>query len=106
MPMEAVSPSPETPSARHGVVGQHGAGGDRGHAAVHAVEAVRAAHEVRRALGGAADAAHLHHALGLHAHLVHGVDDALGDGVVAAAGTERGLAAVQLRRCVTTNGAA
>ena len=54
---------------------------------------VRAAHEVGRALGRAADAAHLHHALGLHAHLEHGVDDALGDGVVAAAGAERRLAA-------------
>ncbi len=69
------------------------AGGDRRHAAVHAVEAVRAAHEVGRALGGAADAGELHHALGLDAHLVEGVDDALGDGVVAAAGAERGLAA-------------
>ena len=30
---------------------------------------------------------------GLHAHLVHRLDDALGDGVVAAAGAQRGLAA-------------
>ena len=30
---------------------------------------------------------------GCDAHLVEGVDDALGDGVVAAAGAERGLAA-------------
>ena len=60
---------------------------------MHAVEGVRAAHEVGRALGRAADAAHLHHALRLHAHLEHGVDDALGDGVVAAAGAERRLAA-------------
>ena len=93
MPMEAVSPSPETPMRGHGVVGQDGAGGDRRHAPVHAVEAVRAAHEVGRALGRAADAAHLHHPLRLDAHLEHGVDDALGDGVVAAAGAERGLAA-------------
>ena len=42
---------------------------------------------------------HLHHALGLHAHLVHGVDDALGDGVVAAAGAERGLAAAIVEHC-------
>ena len=60
---------------------------------MHAVEAVRAAHEVGRALRRAADAADLHHALRLNAHLVHGVDDALGDGVVAAAGAQRRLAA-------------
>ena len=54
---------------------------------------MRAAHEVGRALGRAADAAHLHHALGLNAHFKHGVDDALGDGVVAAAGAERRFAA-------------
>ena len=30
---------------------------------------------------------------GSHAHLTHGVDDALGDGVVAAAGAERRFAA-------------
>ena len=82
---------------RHGVVGQNGAGGDRRHAPVHAVEAVRAAHEVGRALRRAADAAHLHHALRLDAHLEHGVDDALGDGVVAAAGAERRLAAAILK---------
>ena len=58
-----------------------------------AVEAVRARHEVGGALGGAADAGELHDALGLDAHLVEGVDDALGDGVVAAAGAEGGLAA-------------
>ena len=44
------------------------------------------------ALRRAADARHLHHALGLDAHLVKGVDDALGNCVVAAAGAERGLA--------------
>ena len=57
---------------------------------------VRAAHEVGRALRRAADAAHLHHALGLHAHLIHGVDNALGDCVVAAAGAKRRLAAAIL----------
>ena len=72
---------------------QHGAGRDRGHASMHGIEAVRAAHEVRRTLGRAADAAGLDHALGRHAHFVHGVDDALGNCVVAAAGAQRGLAA-------------
>ena len=61
---------------------------------MHGVEAVRAAQEVGRALGRAADAGELDHALGLNAHLVHGVDDALGNGVVAAAGAERRLAAL------------
>ena len=44
-------------------------------------------------LGGAADAAHLHHALGLDAHLIEGFGDALRDGVVPATRAERGLAA-------------
>ena len=74
------------------MVGQQGSGCDRGHAAVHGVEAVGAAHEICRALRGAADAAGLDHALGLHAHFVHGVDDALGNRIVAAAGAKRGLA--------------
>ena len=77
----------------HGLVGQHRAGGHRGHASVHGVEAEGARHEVGRRFGGAADAAHLHHALGLDAHLVEGFEDALGDGVVSAAGAERCLAA-------------
>ncbi len=77
-------------------VGEHGAGGDGGHASVHGVEAVRTVHEIRGALRGAADAAELDDALGLHAHVIHGFDDALGDGVVAAAGAERGLAAFVL----------
>ena len=93
MPMEAVSPSPLTPSAISFVIGQHSAGGDRGHAAVNRVEAVRAAHEICRAFGRASNAAGLDHALRLDAHFVHGVDDALGDCVVAAAGAQRGLAA-------------
>ncbi len=78
---------------RHGVVGHDGAGGDGRHAPMHAVEAERTAHEVGRALGRAADAAHLHHPLRLDAHLEEGVDDALGDSVVAATGAERALAA-------------
>ena len=78
---------------RHQIaVGEHSARGHRSHAAMHRIEAVRAAHEVRRALGGAADAAELDHALRLDAHFVHGVDDALGNGVVAATRAERGLA--------------
>ena len=81
----------------HGVVGEDGAGGDRGHAAVHAVEAVRTVHEVGGALGGAADAAHLHDALRLDAHLPHGFNDSLRDGVVAASGAEGGLVAAVLK---------
>ena len=53
----------------HGVVGQDGAGGDGRHTPMHAVKCMGAAQEVGGALGGAADAAHLHHALRLDAHL-------------------------------------
>ena len=77
----------------HRMIGQDGAGGDRRHTPMHAVEAVRAAQEVGRAFGRAADAAHLHHPLRLDAHLIERVDDALADGVMAAAGAERALAA-------------
>ncbi len=81
------------------VVGQHGTGRNRGHAAVHSVEAVGAAHEIRRALRGAADSAGLDDPLGLYAHFVHGVDDAFGNRVVAAAGAQRGLAAPVVQNC-------
>src|SRR6185503_6853432 len=67
---------------------------DRRHAAVHGVEAVRAAQEVRGALAGAADARELDHLLGIDAHLVERVDDALRDRVMAAAGAQRRLAAL------------
>ena len=77
----------------HRAVGQQRAGRDRRHAAMHAVEAVRAAQEIGRALRRAADAGELHHALRLDAHLVERIDDALGDGVVAAARAKRRLAA-------------
>ena len=76
------------------LVGQHRAGADRRHAAVDGVEAVRAAEEVRRALARAADARQLDDLLGIDAHLVERVDDALGDRVVAAAGAQRRLAAL------------
>src|SRR3954467_15692115 len=52
---------------------------------------MRTAHEVSRALRRAANTAHLHHALGLHAHLIHGIDDALRDCVVTAPCAKRGL---------------
>src|SRR5580704_11209347 len=57
------------------------------------VEAVRAAHEVRRTLRRATDAGHLENTLGLDAHLIKGVNDALGNRVVAASGAQCGLAA-------------
>src|SRR5206468_9749055 len=74
-------------------VGTHRSSCDRGHASVDRVEAVRAVHEVCRTLRRAADPAELGYALGLDAHFVHGVNDALGDGVVSATGAKRGLAA-------------
>ena len=74
-------------------VGQHGAGGDGRRAPVHAVEAVRHAEEIGGRLGRAADAGELGHAPGLDAHLEEAFDQPLGDGVVAAAGAQRGLRA-------------
>src|SRR5208283_3903381 len=56
----------------------------------------RAAHEIGGALRRAANAAHLHHPFRLDAHLEHGVDDALRDGVVPASGAQRGFAATIL----------
>src|SRR6185312_8675379 len=67
-------------------VGQHGAGGYARHAAVDGVEPEGAAEEVRGRLAGAADAAELDEVIRLDAHLVAGINDALADGVVAAAG--------------------
>ena len=75
------------------LVGQHRAGRDRRHPAVHGVEPVRRVQEIRRALARAADARQLDHALGVDAHLEERVDDALGDRVVPAPGAERRLAA-------------
>ena len=70
------------------------AGRDGGHAAVHGVEAVRAAEEVGGRLAGAADARELRDAVRLEAQLERGLDDAAGDGVVAAAGAQGRLRAV------------
>ena len=54
---------------------------------------MRAVHEVSRALRRAADAAELRHALGLHSHLIHRVNDAFGNRVMPATRTERRLPA-------------
>ena len=71
-------------------VGGVGAGGERRHAPVHAVEAVRLAEEVRGGLGRAADAAHLRHAVRRDVELPEGLDQRRGDRVVPAPGAERG----------------
>src|SRR5262249_56086868 len=47
--------------------------------------------EIGGGLGGAADAGELGDLIGLDAELVEAFDHALGDGVVAAAGAQRGL---------------
>ena len=52
---------------------------------------MRLIQEVGRALARAADARELKDLLRVHTHLVKRVDDALGDGVVAASGAQRGL---------------
>src|SRR5271157_678867 len=58
------------------------------------VEAVRAAQKIGGSLRGAADAAGLDDELGLDAHLEHGLDDALGNRIVAASSAERGFSAL------------
>ena len=73
-------------------VRQHGPGPDRRHPAVHRVEAVSGAEEVRRALARAADARQLDDVPRIDPHLEERVDDSLRDGVVAAAGAQRRLA--------------
>ena len=65
----------------------------RGHAAMHAVEAVREAQEIRGRFRRAADAGELSDVHGIDAHLIEALDDALGNGVVPATGAQRGLAA-------------
>src|SRR5207253_5652311 len=52
-----------------------------------------AIHEISRALRGTSNAAELRHALGLHTHFIHRVNDAFGNRVMPAPGTERSLPA-------------
>src|SRR6516165_8544042 len=61
---------------------------------MHGVESVGQPQEVRRRLGGAPDPGELSNLVRLDAELVERFDDTLGDGIMAAAGTERGLAAL------------
>ena len=75
-------------------VGRRGAGGDRRHAAVHGVDAVRLADEIRRCLGRAADAGEFHHAVRRQRQLPAGLHDGGSDRVVAAAGAQRGQRAL------------
>src|SRR5207253_5820640 len=70
-------------------VGGVRAHGDRGHAAVHGIEAVAAAHEVGGGLGGAADARQLHHVLRLERQAPARLDDRRGDRVMPAARAQR-----------------
>ena len=80
--------------ARDADVGEIAVGGvrahrDRRHAAVHGIEAVPAADEIRGGLRRAADARQLHHVLRLDVETPGGLDDGGGDRVVAAAGAQR-----------------
>src|SRR5207244_9579766 len=80
-------------------VGEVGAGEDRGHAAVHGVEAVRLAEEVVRGLGAAADAGELGDLMRLDGELVEGLDQRRRDRVVAASGAERADLALVVAPC-------
>ena len=73
---------------RQVAVGGVGAGGDRRHAAVRRVEAVRAAHEVGRRLRRAADARQLGDQVRRRIQLAEGAHDGRGDRVVPAAGAQ------------------
>ena len=77
-------------------VGGVGAGGYRGHAAVHRIEAVRAADEIGRGLRGAAYARELHQVAGLDGIRPAGLDDGGGDRIVPAARAQRGIGALVL----------
>src|SRR5215471_20016092 len=72
-------------------VGQGNASGDGRHAAMNSIEAVRVVEKVCGTLGRASDAGELGHKFRLDSHLIHGVDDAFRDGIVSAAGAERGF---------------
>ncbi len=74
------------------LVSQQCAGSDGRHTSVDRVEAVRQAQEVGRRLGRAADTGKLGDGPGLHPQLIEALHDALGNGVVSAAGAQRGLA--------------
>src|SRR5215216_2152738 len=60
---------------------------------MHRVEAVRLVEEVRRALARATDARQLDHVRRLDPEIEERIDDALGDGIVAATRAQRGLGA-------------
>ena len=62
---------------------------NRGHATVHGIEAVSAAHEVGGGLGGAADPGELHHVLRLEGERPARFHDRGGDRVVPAARAQR-----------------
>src|SRR5262249_33603448 len=64
------------------------AGRDRRHASVHGVERVRAPEEIGRRFAGASDPGELRDPVLLEPRLVRGLDDAVRDGVVAAAWAE------------------
>ena len=71
-------------------VGERGPGGQRGHAAVHSIEAMGALDEVGGGLGRAADARHLGQEGGSDTQFIESFLEMIGDGVVAAASAERG----------------
>ncbi len=84
------------PEVHQVAVGEIGAGGHGGHAAVHRVEAVGVAQKVSGRFGGAADAGELRHVVRLNGHLEAGLHDGGTDRVVAAAGAEGGEGALVL----------
>jgi len=92
-PIEAVSPSPLTPMFTRCVCGVD-AHGDRRHAPVHRVEAVRATHEVRVVLLEQPMPLSFAMPVRLDAVVVVALDDRRGDRVVTAAGAERRLGAL------------
>ncbi len=84
---------PAHPERGESPICEHGPRRDRRHASVDGVEAVRLAQEIRGALARTANARQLDHLPAVDAHFVEGLDDPLGDGVVAAPGAEGALSA-------------
>ena len=81
------------PDVAQGAIGRIGAGGDRGHAPVHRVKAMRTADKVSRGLGGAADPGELDQVVRLDRIGPGRLGDSGRDRVVTAARAQRGIGA-------------
>ena len=77
------------PEGLQGVIGEDSSGGQRRHPTVQPVKTKGPAEKIGRALARAADAAEFHQLLRDHVHLVHDLNDLVGDRFVATALAQR-----------------